>query len=373
MNTPTHARIQWHGARPARGGPQGIETVRRDSCPAVCKLLEASLRILFATSDLSQVGGRRWAGGRRWVGGRARPVGRSRRCGMGGAAGCVQCPGAQAWAHACCVPPAGARVPDAPVVQDPVGPRVGAGLCLLQGSQVGGWAWAWGAAVARHGAAKGSPLGSGGVRQQPCHEPVAMRAAHWRAHAPFPPPHLCTWPVHPAPEPQRPGPTTTHTQAGHVQRQRRHGAPRGRGGRARHGAGPARRAALRGARAVRGGARQAGGQAGGPGAGGCGAGACAPGRCMSPVPWVRTQQWAGGQVCAGLGRCGGPRPGAGFKRPRPQATPWQHDAFQRMHGPPPPCARRWWSRAGWWSRAAGCASTACTISPSRSCQRWSAC
>ena len=34
---------------------KGIETVRRDSCPAVSKLLERSLRILFETTDLSLV------------------------------------------------------------------------------------------------------------------------------------------------------------------------------------------------------------------------------------------------------------------------------------------------------------------------------
>jgi DNA polymerase elongation subunit (family B) len=38
-----------------RNTQQGIETVRRDGCPAVSKLLEASLRLLFATRDLSQV------------------------------------------------------------------------------------------------------------------------------------------------------------------------------------------------------------------------------------------------------------------------------------------------------------------------------
>lgn len=34
---------------------KGIETVRRDSCPAVAKILEKSLRILFESHDLSQV------------------------------------------------------------------------------------------------------------------------------------------------------------------------------------------------------------------------------------------------------------------------------------------------------------------------------
>jgi hypothetical protein len=34
---------------------KGIETVRRDSCAAVAKTLERSLRILFETQDLSQV------------------------------------------------------------------------------------------------------------------------------------------------------------------------------------------------------------------------------------------------------------------------------------------------------------------------------
>lgn len=34
---------------------KGIETVRRDGCPAVSKMLEASLRLLFSTADLSLV------------------------------------------------------------------------------------------------------------------------------------------------------------------------------------------------------------------------------------------------------------------------------------------------------------------------------
>lgn len=34
---------------------KGIETVRRDSCPAVAKMLEACLRILFSSKDLSAV------------------------------------------------------------------------------------------------------------------------------------------------------------------------------------------------------------------------------------------------------------------------------------------------------------------------------
>ncbi len=44
---------------PAQAAPtfdaKGIETVRRDSCPAVAKMLEASLRILFASRDLRWV------------------------------------------------------------------------------------------------------------------------------------------------------------------------------------------------------------------------------------------------------------------------------------------------------------------------------
>ena len=35
---------------------KGIETVRRDTCPVVAKMMEATLRLLFATKDLSQVG-----------------------------------------------------------------------------------------------------------------------------------------------------------------------------------------------------------------------------------------------------------------------------------------------------------------------------
>lgn len=34
---------------------KGIETVRRDSCPAVAKMLESCLRILFSSKDLSAV------------------------------------------------------------------------------------------------------------------------------------------------------------------------------------------------------------------------------------------------------------------------------------------------------------------------------
>ena len=45
---------------PSQGAPlfdaKGIETVRRDTCPAVAKIMERCLRILFATRDLSQVG-----------------------------------------------------------------------------------------------------------------------------------------------------------------------------------------------------------------------------------------------------------------------------------------------------------------------------
>jgi len=33
--------------------------VRRDGCPAVVKMMEGVLRLLFATKDLSQVGGAR--------------------------------------------------------------------------------------------------------------------------------------------------------------------------------------------------------------------------------------------------------------------------------------------------------------------------
>ena len=35
---------------------KGIETVRRDTCGAVAKMMEKTLRILFTTKDLSQVG-----------------------------------------------------------------------------------------------------------------------------------------------------------------------------------------------------------------------------------------------------------------------------------------------------------------------------
>lgn len=34
---------------------KGIETVRRDTCSAVAKMLERSLRILFSSKDVSQV------------------------------------------------------------------------------------------------------------------------------------------------------------------------------------------------------------------------------------------------------------------------------------------------------------------------------
>ena len=42
---------------------KGIETVRRDTCPAVAKMLERCLRVLFATRDVSQAcSGRLWTG-----------------------------------------------------------------------------------------------------------------------------------------------------------------------------------------------------------------------------------------------------------------------------------------------------------------------
>ena len=34
---------------------KGIETIRRDSCPVVAKMLERSIRVLFSTHDLSLV------------------------------------------------------------------------------------------------------------------------------------------------------------------------------------------------------------------------------------------------------------------------------------------------------------------------------
>ncbi len=37
------------------GALQGIETVRRDGCPALVKMMEKSLRLLFTSRDLSQV------------------------------------------------------------------------------------------------------------------------------------------------------------------------------------------------------------------------------------------------------------------------------------------------------------------------------
>lgn len=42
---------------------KGIETVRRDGCPLLVKMLEKVLRLLFTTKDLSQVKGylyRQW-------------------------------------------------------------------------------------------------------------------------------------------------------------------------------------------------------------------------------------------------------------------------------------------------------------------------
>jgi DNA polymerase zeta len=53
---------------PAQRAPvfdaKGIETVRRDGCPAASKMLEAALRLLFSTADLSLVKAyccRQWA------------------------------------------------------------------------------------------------------------------------------------------------------------------------------------------------------------------------------------------------------------------------------------------------------------------------
>ncbi|MEE6523747.1 hypothetical protein FKM82_022785 [Ascaphus truei] len=34
---------------------KGIETVRRDTCPAVGKILERSIKLLFETRDISQI------------------------------------------------------------------------------------------------------------------------------------------------------------------------------------------------------------------------------------------------------------------------------------------------------------------------------
>ena len=57
--------LGWHActARPCRClqavpvfDAKGIETVRRDTCPVVAKMMEATLRLLFASKDLSQVG-----------------------------------------------------------------------------------------------------------------------------------------------------------------------------------------------------------------------------------------------------------------------------------------------------------------------------
>ena len=50
---------------------KGIETVRRDTCPAVAKMLEATLRLLFTSKDLSQVGAQPLGG---WVGGAGMPA-----------------------------------------------------------------------------------------------------------------------------------------------------------------------------------------------------------------------------------------------------------------------------------------------------------
>lgn len=47
---------------PSQGAPvfdaKGIETVRRDTCGAVAKMMERTLRILFTSKDLSQVSSR---------------------------------------------------------------------------------------------------------------------------------------------------------------------------------------------------------------------------------------------------------------------------------------------------------------------------
>ena len=46
----------WHWVQVTPGfDAKGIETVRRDTCPAVAKTMERSLRLLFATRDLSEV------------------------------------------------------------------------------------------------------------------------------------------------------------------------------------------------------------------------------------------------------------------------------------------------------------------------------
>ncbi len=43
------------GQKEPKYDAKGIETVRRDGCPAVAKVLEKSLRVLFETKDVSRV------------------------------------------------------------------------------------------------------------------------------------------------------------------------------------------------------------------------------------------------------------------------------------------------------------------------------
>ncbi len=43
------------GQREPKYDAKGIETVRRDGCPAVAKILEKALRVLFETKDVSRV------------------------------------------------------------------------------------------------------------------------------------------------------------------------------------------------------------------------------------------------------------------------------------------------------------------------------
>ena len=45
---------------------KGLEVVRRDGCPALVKIMDQSLRILFRSLDMSQVGSLTTGGRRMW-------------------------------------------------------------------------------------------------------------------------------------------------------------------------------------------------------------------------------------------------------------------------------------------------------------------
>ena len=109
---------------------KGIETVRRDTCGAVAKMMERSIRILFATKDLSQARSQRSV---LTVLDHRHPA----LCCMcmlilPDEAGCISCHRVVG-DKSCMVRDAGQGLCDAAVEQDPGGPRVAGRLCVCKG------------------------------------------------------------------------------------------------------------------------------------------------------------------------------------------------------------------------------------------------